>query len=61
LAQTLNVNKLILRGGSSSEWTAADPVLSVRELGVDTGFSPARFKIGDGVKNGASCNGLAHW
>ena len=48
--QTLNVNKLILRGGSSSEWTAADPVLSVREFGVDTSFSPARFKIGDGVK-----------
>lgn len=48
--QTLNVNKLILRGGSSSEWSAADPVLSVREFGVDTSFSPARFKIGDGVK-----------
>lgn len=50
MSQTLNNVKIILRGGTSTEWAAADPVLSVREIGVDSSFAPARFKIGDGVK-----------
>jgi hypothetical protein len=50
MSQTLNNVKIILRGGTSTEWASSDPVLSVREVGVDSSFSPARFKIGDGVK-----------
>lgn len=50
MSQTLNNVKIILRGGTSTEWANTNPVLSVREIGVDSSFSPARFKIGDGVK-----------
>ena len=50
MSQTLNNVQIILRGGTSTEWASSDPVLSVREVGVDSSFSPARFKIGDGVK-----------
>ena len=50
MSQTLNNVKIILRGGTSTEWASSDPVLSVREVGVDSSFCPARFKIGDGVK-----------
>lgn len=50
MSQTLNNVKIILRGGTSTEWASSDTVLSVREVGVDSSFSPARFKIGDGVK-----------
>ena len=50
MSQTLNNVKIILRGGISTEWASSNPVLSVREVGVDSSFSPARFKIGDGVK-----------
>ena len=50
MSQTLNNVKIILRGGTSTEWASSNPVLSVREVGVDSSFSPARFKIGDGVK-----------
>ena len=50
MSQTLNNVKIIMRGGTSAEWASSDPVLSVREVGVDSSFSPARFKIGDGAK-----------
>lgn len=50
MSQTLNNVKIILRGGTSTEWASSNPVLSVREVGVDSSFSPSRFKIGDGVK-----------
>lgn len=50
MRQTLNNVKIILRGGTSTEWASSNPVLSVREVGVDSSFSPARFKIGDGAK-----------
>ena len=50
MSQTLNNVKIILRGGTSTEWASSDPVLSVREVGVNSSFSAARFKICDGVK-----------
>lgn len=40
---------IINRGGTSSEWAAADPVLRQKEIGIDMSFTPARFKIGDGI------------
>lgn len=49
MSKTLNGVKIILRGGTSAEWANANPVLSVREIGVDSSTSPAMFKIGDGV------------
>lgn len=49
MSKTLNGVKIILRGGTSAEWSSANPVLSVREIGVDSSTSPAMFKIGDGV------------
>lgn len=40
---------IINRGGTSDEWKAADPVLRQKEIGIDISYTPARFKIGDGV------------
>ena len=40
---------IINRGGTSDEWKAADPVLRQKEIGIDMSYTPARFKIGDGV------------
>src|SRR6266436_4615042 len=38
---------LQLRGGTQTAWTAANPVLLDREMGVET--DTGRFKIGNGV------------
>lgn len=36
-----------LRGGTAAEWTAANPVLAAREMGIET--DTQRSKFGDGV------------
>lgn len=38
--------QILLRGGTSAEWAAANPVLAARELAVDT--TTKRVKVGDG-------------
>lgn len=39
--------QLLLRRGTTAEWTSANPVLADGEIGLDT--SQDKFKIGDGV------------
>lgn len=39
--------KIQFRRGTAAEWTAADPTLSIGELGLET--DTRLFKIGDGV------------
>nr|DAG22277.1 MAG TPA: hyaluronidase [Caudoviricetes sp.] len=59
MAQTLNVNKLILRGGTSSEWSAANPVLLKNEVGIERyEAGKHKIKIGDGV---TSWNNLPYY
>jgi len=41
------VSKIQARGGTAAEWTAANPVLRVREFGIET--DTRSFKVGDGV------------
>jgi hypothetical protein len=41
--------KIQFRRGTELEWTTADPVLSIGEVGFET--DSARFKIGDGSSN----------
>lgn len=41
------VNLIQLRGGTAAAWTSANPVLELREPGVET--DTRRFKFGDGV------------
>lgn len=36
-----------LRGGTAAQWTTADPVLAIRELGLET--DTLAYKIGDGT------------
>lgn len=43
----MSIAQIVLRHGTSTEWTAANPVLAQAELGVDTTLS--RFKLGDGA------------
>jgi hypothetical protein len=43
----MSIAQIVLRHGTSDEWTAANPVLAQAELGVDTTLS--RFKLGDGA------------
>lgn len=44
--------QLQLRRGTSAEWSSADPVLAVAELGVETDTN--QFKVGDGVTSWSS-------
>ncbi len=39
--------QMVLRRGTTAEWTSANPVLASGELALDT--SQSKFKIGDGV------------
>jgi hypothetical protein len=39
--------QMVLRRGTTSEWTTANPILASGELALDT--SQSKFKIGDGV------------
>lgn len=41
------IAQILLRGGTTAEWAAANPVLAARELGVDT--TTHRVKVGDGA------------
>lgn len=45
---------IIQRGGTSEEWEAKNTVLSKNEIGIDDSYTPARFKIGDGITNWTS-------
>jgi len=36
-----------LRGGSAAAWTAANPILAQKELGIETDTN--KLKVGDGV------------
>lgn len=47
--QKIIEGKIILRGGTSAQWAAANPVLTKKEIGIDVSYTPARFKIGDGA------------
>lgn len=39
--------KIQLRGGTAAQWTAANPILSEREMGIET--DTRMFKFGDGI------------
>jgi len=41
------ITRLRMRGGTAAEWTAANPVLLARELGIET--DTRKIKIGDGT------------
>jgi len=41
------ITRLRMRGGTAAEWTAANPVLLSRELGIET--DTRRLKMGDGT------------
>lgn len=41
------IAQILLRGGTSAEWSSANPILAARELAVDT--TVKRAKLGDGV------------
>lgn len=41
------MSKVLLRGGTAAEWTAANPILAARECGVET--DTHRLKVGDGA------------
>lgn len=38
-----------LRRGSDTQWSSSNPVLAVGEIGINTSFSPMKFKIGNGT------------
>jgi hypothetical protein len=44
------------RGDTAANWTAANPVLAAREIGLETDTS--KFKVGDGATVWAS---LSYW
>ena len=50
MSKDITVNHLLLRGGTGSEWAAANPVLLKNEIGIERGDDGAcKIKIGDGV------------
>lgn len=50
MSKTLKVDHLTLRGGTSSEWSAANPVLLKNEVGIERhDDGKHKFKVGDGV------------
>ena len=46
MAKTINIDNLILRNDTSENWSTANPVLQLGELGIDT--TEKKIKIGDG-------------
>lgn len=46
---TIKKVNIQLKGYTADEWSAANPILAVREVGILTGVNPMKFKIGDGV------------
>lgn len=53
-----------LRGGVAADWTADNPILADRELGIET--DTLKIKIGDGVTAWAALayfggTGVEHW
>lgn len=46
MAKTINIDNLILRNDTSANWSTANPVLQLGELGIDT--TEKKIKIGDG-------------
>ena len=47
MAKTINIDNLILRNDTSENWSTANPVLQLGELGIDT--TEKKIKIGDGT------------
>lgn len=47
MAKTINIDNLILRNDTSANWSTANPVLQLGELGIDT--TEKKIKIGDGA------------
>lgn len=47
MAKTINIDNLILRNDTSVNWSTANPVLQLGELGIDT--TEKKIKIGDGT------------
>lgn len=49
MSKELRVDHLLLRGGTASEWTAANPVLLKNEMGIERqDDGTCKIKIGDG-------------
>lgn len=49
MSKELSVDHLLLRGGTASEWTAANPVLFKNEMGIERqDDGTCKIKIGDG-------------
>jgi hypothetical protein len=42
-----NLNNLLIRGGTTAEWSAVNPVLRSKEISVDTTLN--KLKVGDGI------------
>jgi hypothetical protein len=38
-----------LRRGTDTQWSTSNPVLAIGEIGINTSFSPMKFKIGNGT------------
>ena len=50
MSKQLAVDHLLLRGGTGSEWTAANPILMKNEIGVERDDEGVcKLKIGDGI------------
>ena len=47
MAKTINIDNLILRNDTSVNWSTANPVLQLGEIGIDT--TEKKIKIGDGT------------
>ena len=43
--------KILFRRGTGSEWSSANPILSLGEPGLVTDATPPMIKIGDGVSH----------
>lgn len=48
--------RILIRGDSASDWSAANPILALREPALET--DTGKLKIGDGV---TAWNSLAYW
>lgn len=46
-----DLTKIQIRRGSPEQWSAANPILSIGEIGIEISTSSSRYKIGDGVKH----------
>ena len=50
------IKTIQLKGGSAAAWTAKNPVLAKREMGLE--MDTRKFKVGDGT---TAWNDLSYW